>query len=100
MNRLFFLVLSMAVVTYLPRMAPMVLLKNIKLPGFIKTFLEFIPYAALGALIVPGILTSTGDIKSALAGTVVSTVLALFRMNTMFVVLGGVLGVFITQTFF
>lgn len=100
MNKLLFIVLGMALVTYLPRMTPMVLLKDIKLPGFIKTFLEFIPYAALGALIIPGIFSSTGDIKSALAGTLVSTVLAFFRLNTMFVVLGGILGVFLTQTLF
>lgn len=100
MNKLLFALIGMTVVTYLPRMAPMVLLRDIKLPAFIKTFLEFIPFAALGALIVPGIFTSTGDIKSAFAGTVISVVLAFFRLNTMFVVLGGILGVFLTQTLF
>ncbi|MDF2674748.1 MAG: branched-chain amino acid transport [Clostridiales bacterium] len=100
MNRLFFVVLGMTAVTYLPRMAPMVLLKDIKLPNFLKTFLEFIPYAALGALIIPGVFSSTGDIKSSIIGTIVSVTLAFFKLNTMFVVLGGILGVFLTQTLF
>jgi branched-subunit amino acid transport protein len=81
-------------------MAPMVLLKDIKLPNFLKTFLEFIPYAALGALIIPGVFSSTGDIKSSIIGTIVSVSLAFFKLNTMFVVLGGILGVFLTQTLF
>ena len=100
MNRLLLVVLGMAFVTYLPRMAPMVLLKNIKLPNFLKIFLEFIPYAALGALIIPGVFSSTGDTKSAIVGTIVSASLAFFRLNTMFVVLGGILGVFLSQTLF
>ncbi len=100
MNRLLLVVLGMAFVTYLPRMAPMVLLKDIKLPNFLKIFLEFIPYAALGALIIPGVFSSTGDIKSAVVGTIVSASLAFFRLNTMFVVFGGILGVFLTQTLF
>lgn len=100
MDRLLLIVIGMAVVTYFPRMAPMVLLKDIKLPHFLKTFFQFIPYAALGALIIPGIFTSTGDLKSAVVGTIVSVSLALFRLNVMFVVLGGILGVFLTQTLF
>jgi branched-subunit amino acid transport protein len=100
MDRLLLIVLGMAVVTYLSRMAPMVLLKDIKLPHFLKTFFEFIPYAALGALIIPGIFSSTGDLKSAIVGTIVSVSLALFRLNVMFVVLGGILGVLLTRTLF
>lgn len=100
MNRMLLIVIGMAVVTYLPRMAPMVLLKNIKLPRFLKTFFEFIPFAALGALIIPGVFSSTGDVKSAVVGTIVSASLAFFRLNVMFVVLGGILSVFLIQTLF
>lgn len=100
MTKLFLIVAGMAVVTYLPRMAPMVLLKDMKLPGFLKSFFEFIPFAALGALIFPGILTSTGDTGSAVVGCLVSIILALFRLNVMIVVLGGILGVFLTQILF
>jgi branched-subunit amino acid transport protein len=93
MERYLFIVIGMALVTYIPRMLPMVLLKDIKLPGFIKRFFQFIPYAALGALIFPGVLYSTGDVKSAALGGVVSVILALFRVNVIIVVFGGIFGV-------
>lgn len=91
------IVILMAFVTYIPRVLPMVLLKNVKLPAFIKTFLEFIPYAALGALIFPGILDSTGDRISAVVGGVLSLVLAYLEMNITIVVFGGILGVVLFQ---
>lgn len=100
MNKLLLIVAGMAAATYIPRMAPMVLLKDMKLPKFLKSFFEFIPFAALGALIFPGIFTSTGDIGSAVVGCLVSIILALFRLNIMIVVLGGILGVFLAQIFF
>jgi branched-subunit amino acid transport protein len=52
------LILGMVVVTYLPRMLPLTLLKNVKLPRSIERFLTVLPAAALGALIVPGVYTA------------------------------------------
>jgi branched-subunit amino acid transport protein len=97
MTRFLIIIAGMSLLTYLPRMLPMVLLKDIKLPSFFKAFFEFIPFAALGALIFPGILSSTGDGKSAIAGAIVSVGLALMKVNIMLVVLGGILGVFLFQ---
>ena len=91
------LVLAMGLVTYIPRMIPMVLLSGSKLPPRLKTFLGFIPYAALGALIFPGILSSTGDTPSAVCGLVVAVGLALARLNVMLVVVGGIAAVYIYQ---
>nr|WP_280922219.1 AzlD domain-containing protein [Ammoniphilus resinae] len=93
------LVLGMGAVTFLPRLLPMILLQNVSLSPFLNRFLQFIPFAALGALIFPGILESTGNPYSAVAGTVVSVILALFRVNIMFVVVGGILGVFLWEHF-
>ena len=58
-------VLLMAVVTYIPRMLPMVLVKSKIKSNFIKSFLYYVPYAVLGAMIFPEILYSTGSIASA-----------------------------------
>lgn len=91
------LVLAMGVVTYIPRLLPMVVLRNMRLPGRLKTFLGFIPYAALGALIFPGILTSTGDIASAAFGLLACVVLALAKLNVMIVVIGGIAAVYLYQ---
>lgn len=98
MNSLIFIVVGMALVTYLPRMLPLVLLRDIKLPKFINTFLQFIPFAILGALIFPGILSSTGEFTSSAVGTAAAVVLALLRLNIVLVVLGSILAAFLWGT--
>ena len=47
------LVILMALVTYIPRLLPLVLVKAGKIPYKFKLFLSYIPYAVLGALIIP-----------------------------------------------
>jgi branched-subunit amino acid transport protein len=93
------LIALMGLVTYIPRMLPMVLLSGTKLPPRLKTFLGYIPYAALGALIFPGILTSTGDVPSAVCGLAVALVLAIAKLNVMIVVVGGIAAVYLYQLF-
>jgi len=95
MLKLLSVVIMMGVVTYLPRLLPVVILNNLRLPPFLKSFLQYIPYAALGALIFPGVLYSTGDMRSALAGCAVSLVLAFYRLNIILVVVGGIAGVYL-----
>jgi branched-subunit amino acid transport protein len=99
MNQLWLLVIAMGLVTYLPRMLPLVLLRQRELTPFLQQFFRLIPYAALGALIFPGILTSTGNTPSAIAGGILATVLAFFRLNVLVVVLGGITGVFLWQSY-
>ncbi|MBP2626594.1 MAG: branched-chain amino acid transport [Firmicutes bacterium] len=99
---LIYLVLAMAIVTYIPRMVPLVLLQNVSLPRYIKGFMGFIPYAALGALIFPGVFNSTGasHLESAIIGCSVSILLAWWEMNLIFVVVGGITGAFIMNVLF
>jgi branched-subunit amino acid transport protein len=47
------LILFMGIVTYLPRMLPLVLLSQRKLPAWFAEWLELIPVAILSALIAP-----------------------------------------------
>lgn len=96
------LVIAMAIVTYIPRMLPLVLLQNISLPPYVNRFMEFIPYTALGALIFPGVLYSTGEnhLESAMIGCIVAVLLAHFRCNLVLVVMGGIMGSFIINVFF
>jgi branched-subunit amino acid transport protein len=51
------MVLGMGVVTYLPRTLPLLLGSEMRLPLWLERWLKLVPYAALGALIFPGILT-------------------------------------------
>lgn len=96
-SNLFWLIIAMAVVTYLPRLLPMVLFRANKLPAFLERFLFFVPYAVLNALIFPKILYSTNNVTSAITGGVISLLLAYYEVNLFLTVLGGIFGVFIIQ---
>lgn len=85
------LIVFMAAVTYLPRMLPLVFLRDIKMPPYLRACLQFVPYAILGALIFPGALYSTGSLPTALAGIAGSVLLAYLRLNLVIVVVGGIL---------
>ncbi|RKL66364.1 branched-chain amino acid transporter [Salipaludibacillus neizhouensis] len=100
MSEMILLVLAMGLVTYLPRMLPMVFLKNMKLASPVKRFLEFVPYAVLASLIFPGILYSVENVPSAIIGASTSIVLAFFRFNLVLIVMGGIAGVWITDMIF
>lgn len=94
------LIFGMGLVTYIPRMAPLVILQNLKLPKYLKRFFEFIPFAILGALIFPGILYSTNSIESAIFGGVIAIILAYLRVHIFIVVFGGILAVYLWNYFF
>ena len=66
----------MAVVTYIIRLLPLTFFrKKIRNP-YIKAFLNFIPFAVLGAMTIPDVFSSTGGVASAAAGVAVAFVLA------------------------
>lgn len=54
------IILGMALVTYLPRMLPLVVLSRLKLPPLLQRWLEYVPVAVLSALLATGLLTSGG----------------------------------------
>ncbi|HLR22045.1 MAG TPA: AzlD domain-containing protein [Tissierellaceae bacterium] len=56
------LILGMALVTYIPRLLPLIFLADKRLNPKIEQFLEYIPYTSLSILIIRGILTSSADL--------------------------------------
>jgi branched-subunit amino acid transport protein len=57
---IFFILVGMGVVTYIPRWLPLFLFSRRSLPAWLAEWLNFIPAAILSALILPAILTG-GD---------------------------------------
>ncbi len=55
---MFLLILGMMAATYIPRLIPFYMIQDLRLAPRFKRFLELIPFTALGALILPGVLTS------------------------------------------
>jgi branched-subunit amino acid transport protein len=49
---------GMCAATYVPRIIPLMLGESLLLPALIRRWLSYFPYAAIGALIFPGILGS------------------------------------------
>ncbi|WP_318036202.1 AzlD domain-containing protein [Halobacillus amylolyticus] len=50
-------IIGMAVVTAVPRFLPAFIIDQAKFPKWVDRWLNAIPYAALGALIFPGIIS-------------------------------------------
>jgi branched-subunit amino acid transport protein len=75
-------ILLMMLVTYLPRMIPMYFIKVEKIPSELKRFFSFIPYAALGALILPGSISAiSGKPEVSALAIAVSAVIAWFNSS-------------------
>lgn len=91
MNNLYMLILCMMIVTYLPRFIPFLLMNNRKIPPKMEEFLSYIPYAALGALIIPGFTTAIpGHWIVSLAGILTALVLGYLKTGVVIPVFGSI----------
>lgn len=90
----FIAVILMAVVTYIPRVLPIVIFRKEIKSKYIKSFLKYVPFAVLGALTFPDILYSTGDMTTAICGTVAAIILAYRGKSLTVVALGAICMVF------
>ena len=80
MKNVFLIIIGMALVTYVPRLLPFTLLKNKTPSKYLGRFLKLIPYTALGALILPGILNATPVLPMAgLVGGAVAFIICYVR---------------------
>jgi|SRR5208283_2192604 len=85
------MIAGMCAVTFIPRVVPLLLGRDLVLPGWIRRWLSFFPYAALGALIFPGILTVVeGRPWIGLAAGACAALLALKARNAIFPVLTAI----------
>ena len=97
MNRIAFIIILTGITTYTTRVLPMVLYKSKQPCKFVRSFLKYMPYGALGGLLFPGILTATGDIRTSLAGVLISTILILLKRNMILVVLAGIMSAYLSE---
>ena len=85
----------MAVVTYIPRFVR----REIK-SVYLKNFLDYTPYAVLGALTFPDIFSSSGNPVAAIVGTAIALILSFFKRGLVVVALGAIAGVYVTLLLF
>lgn len=86
-SNIFWLIAGMAIVTYIPRMLPLVFFDARKIPPKIQAILRNVPYAALGALIFPGILTMNENIWFGIIGGITAMIVSYLGANLIVVVL-------------
>lgn len=92
-------IVVMALVTYIPRVLPLVLFRKEIKSKFLKSVLFYIPYAVLGALTFPAIFYVTKDTATALAATVVSVILAYFEQSLVVVAVAAIITAYVCGIF-
>ncbi|MCS1350395.1 AzlD domain-containing protein [Mechercharimyces sp. CAU 1602] len=94
MENLMWLIVGMSIVTLLPRLVPIWIVDRFSPPPWVKEWLSYIPYAALGALTFPGVLTVVKDAPwIGLLGGIVAVGIACLRLSTLYVITGALLTV-------
>lgn len=84
------IIAGMAIVTYIPRVLPLIAMNGKEMPPKVKAILQNVPYAALGALIFPGILFIQNDIWFGILGGITAFTVAYFGANLLIVVLSAI----------
>ena len=93
-------VLVMALVTYIPRVAPLLFVRGKIQWRFLRSFLYYIPYAVLAAMTFPAIFACTGNIYTALCGLAGALLVAYFDLGLLLTAIISVLCVFGAQILF
>lgn len=97
MNNFWLYLLTMAGITYLIRMLPLVLLKKKITNKFLLSFLYYVPYAVLSVMTIPAIFTSTSYVISAVIGFAVAMILSYFEKSLVLVAASSCLAVYVAE---
>jgi branched-subunit amino acid transport protein len=96
MKSYFSLIMGMMTVTYLPRLIPLLIMTKRPLHPLLRRFLLYIPYTALSALIVRGIMQSTPDMRLAtLVGISAAGICSWFKGGLVVSVFTSIITVFV-----
>ncbi|WP_257349331.1 AzlD domain-containing protein [Pseudalkalibacillus decolorationis] len=84
-------IIGMAVVTFIPRMLPLVAFQMDTIPPFVRGVLKNVPYAILGALIFPGIITFNENSWLGIIGAITAFIAAYLGASLIIIVLVSIL---------
>jgi branched-subunit amino acid transport protein len=94
------LILGMALVTFIPRLIPAVLVDKMHFGPKTEKFLKLIPYTAMAALIFPGVITvDSANPIIGITGGLVAAVLAWRKCPVMVCVLAAIAVDFVLYMF-
>lgn len=95
-NKTIFIILGMAIVTYIPRLLPFHIFSKMNLSKRTMLFLKCIPYSALGALIIPDVFKSIeGNFIASITGTITAIILTYIFKNMILTVIGSIIVVYL-----
>lgn len=95
------LILGMGLVTYIPRIFPLLALTDRKTNKKFKEFLTFIPYTSLSILILKGIITASKEMRlPTIIGIGVASIIAYFQGSLVLSIFGGIVSSFIAINLF
>lgn len=99
MNNMYLIsaILIMAAVTYLPRVIPLAVFRKRVKNRFVQSFLTYMPYGVLAAMVFPGVFYSTSSLISAAVGCAAALILSYKKLGLMSVALCSVAAVFICE---
>lgn len=93
-------IVGMTIVTYIPRLLPLSMLSKRPMPPVVRRFLMYIPFTALGALLLPGVFKSIPEKPiAAIIGIVFAVIFAWFRGGLVFPVAASILAAFLSINF-
>ena len=99
-RRVFAIIVGMTAVTYLLRMLPALFMNRFQFPAWFQKWLRSIPYAALAALIFPGLLTVEEDQPLVgLIGGLVAAGLAFFNFHIVLIMVVTIATTILVQSF-
>jgi branched-subunit amino acid transport protein len=91
---LFFILIGMTAVTYLPRVFPLWLLTKREIPAALRIWLQYIPVAVLAALLTPSLIIQKEQVDFSLSNTTLLAAVPTFLVayvfkNTLFTIVVG-----------
>lgn len=100
MTRTLIMVSIMASITYALRVLPITLIRKKVNSPYLNAFLNYVPFAILGALTIPDVFFSTNDMTSAILGTVIALIAAYMGHGLLTVTVSAILTVLLYGVFF
>jgi len=96
LNDTIIIIIGMMIVTYIPRIIPFFTFSGKHLPKKVEKFLEFVPYTALGALIIPGAITSIpGEPVASVIGLGFAAIYSYFKGGMIVSIIGSMAVVYL-----
>lgn len=94
----------MLLVTYIPRVLPLLILTRMEIPEIIIHWLRFIPVAILAALLTPGILIVEGNLmlnihNIFLLAAIPTFIVAIYKKDIFLTVIMGMISVVLLNLF-